>query len=84
MSKLKTRYTVEVKMQAVRYLVDNKTTSRATSKVFGISRSRIVDFIHIELREIDEELHRNALEVLAENLKQRAYNGGKKSRRKVL
>lgn len=58
------------------YIVENRSTVRATAKQFGISKSTVHMDVATRLRELNPQLYRQVREVLEVNKAQRHIRGG--------
>ena len=63
------------------YIVKNKTTVRATAKVFGISKSTVYIDVTERLKEIDPLLQIKVLKVLEKNKNEKCMRGGESTRK---
>ncbi len=64
------------------YLIENRTTVRATAKKFGISKSTVHKDLSERLPQYNRTLYQQVKEVLEENKAQRHIRGGMATRRK--
>lgn len=64
------------------YLVENKSTVRATAEHFGISKSTVHYDLSKRLKRIDYDLWEKAREVLDQNFSERHVRGGESTRKK--
>ena len=64
------------------YIIDNKSTVRATAKKFGISKSTVHKDISERLRRINPALAGQVREILDENKAERHIRGGIATRNK--
>ncbi len=64
------------------YLVEHKTTVRATAARFGISKSTVHKDITRTLRHVNRSLYEEVKEVLEQNKNERHLRGGEATRRK--
>lgn len=58
------------------YIIDNKSTVRATAKQFGISKSTVHKDVSERLEKIHPQLYELVKEVLEKNKKERHIRGG--------
>ena len=65
-----------------RYLVSNRSTVRATARVFGISKSTVHKDVTEVLEHIDYDLYLEVKEILATNKQERHLRGGEATRKK--
>ncbi len=66
------------------YLVEHKTTVRATAARFGISKSTVHKDITRTLRYVNRGLYEAVKEVLEQNKNERHLRGGEATRRKYM
>lgn len=66
------------------YLVEHRTTVRATAAKFGISKSTVHKDITRTLRYINRGLYEEVKEVLEKNKNERHLRGGEATRKKYL
>ncbi|MCQ2428719.1 MAG: sporulation transcriptional regulator SpoIIID [Clostridia bacterium] len=66
------------------YLVENRTTVRATAKRFGISKSTVHKDVTEVLRHVDPVLYGEVCRVLETNKQERHLRGGEATRQKYL
>lgn len=64
------------------YLVETKTTVRATAKEFGISKSTVHKDVTQILKRVDTDLYLQVKEILDLNKRERHIRGGEATRRK--
>jgi putative DeoR family transcriptional regulator (stage III sporulation protein D) len=64
------------------YIVNNKTTVRATAKKFGISKSTVHKDVSVRLKKLDLKLYKNVHKILEKNKKERHIRGGIATRKK--
>lgn len=67
-----------------RYLVENKSTIRATASYFGISKSTVHKDVTERLEEIDPKLFLKVKHILDKNKSERHLRGGKATKQKYL
>ncbi len=65
-----------------RYIVDNKTTVRATAKKFGISKSTVHTDVTVRLKRINPSLYYDVRKILDVNKEERHIRGGIATREK--
>jgi len=65
-----------------RYMVENKSTVRATAKVFGISKSTVHKDVTRILEKENRALYQKVKELLEENKSERHVRGGEATRLK--
>ncbi len=58
------------------YIVENRSTVRATAKQFGISKSTVHMDVATRLREVNPQLYHQVREILEINKAQRHIRGG--------
>lgn len=63
-----------------KYILDNKTTIRATGKAFGIPKSTVHNLLNLKLKYIDFCLYKEVKHLLAENFKIKHIHGGESTR----
>lgn len=66
------------------YIVENKSTVRATAKQFGISKSTVHSDVSTRLKKVSPSLYGEVKKVLDENKAQRHIRGGLATREKYL
>ncbi len=66
------------------YIVENKTTVRATAKKFGISKSTVHSDVSTRLKNVSPSLYDEVRKVLDDNKAQRHIRGGMATREKYL
>lgn len=66
------------------YLVEQRTTVRATAARFGISKSTVHKDITRTLRYVNRGLHEEVKAVLEQNKSERHLRGGEATRRKYM
>jgi putative DeoR family transcriptional regulator (stage III sporulation protein D) len=64
------------------YIVENKTTVRATAKKFGISKSTVHSDVSSRLRKTNPSLYNEVRKVLDTNKAQRHIRGGQATKEK--
>lgn len=64
------------------YIIQNKSTVRATAKQFGISKSTVHKDVAERLPKIQPQLYKLVKEVLENNKKERHIRGGMATKRK--
>ena len=64
------------------YIVENKSTVRATAENFGISKSTVHKDVSKKLRRVDPILYKEVKDVLEVNKAQRHIRGGLATKRK--
>ena len=64
------------------YIVENKTTVRATAKKFGISKSTVHSDVSLRLRKTNPSLYNEVRKVLDTNKAQRHIRGGQATKEK--
>ena len=64
------------------YMIENRTTVRATAKKFGISKSTVHKDLQERLPQINRSLYLQVKEVLDTNKAQRHIRGGLATRKK--
>ncbi len=58
------------------YIIENKSTVRATAKVHNISKSTVHKDVSVRLRKINPALYKEVLQVLMHNKSERHIRGG--------
>jgi putative DeoR family transcriptional regulator (stage III sporulation protein D) len=66
------------------YLVENRTTVRATAHRFKISKSTVHKDVTVALRRVDPSLYEQVVEVLEQNREERHLRGGEATKKKYL
>lgn len=66
------------------YIVENKTTVRATAKQFGISKSTVHSDVSDRLKRVSPVLYNEVRKVLDDNKAQRHIRGGMATKEKYL
>ncbi len=66
------------------YIVENKTTVRATAKQFGISKSTVHSDVSGRLKKVSPALYDEVRKVLDDNKAQRHIRGGMATKEKYL
>lgn len=66
------------------YIVEHKTTVRATAKQFGISKSTVHSDVSDKLKKISPSLYNEVRKVLDDNKAQRHIRGGLATKEKYL
>lgn len=66
------------------YIVEHKTTVRATAKKFGISKSTVHSDVSGKLKKISPSLYNEVRKVLDDNKAQRHIRGGLATKQKYL
>ena len=64
------------------YLIENRSTVRATAKFFGISKSTVHKDISEKLPHIQMQLYRDAKKILDQNKAERHIRGGQATKDK--
>ncbi len=77
-------YIEERVLDIAQYIIDNKTTVRATAKVFNVSKSTVHKDVHERLLRINRELYRECRSILEKNKAERHIRGGMATREKYL
>lgn len=78
-------YTDKVRCEKLaEYLVENKSTVRATASYFGISKSTVHKDVSERLQSIDPKLHEKVKEILDKNKSERHIRGGAATKQKYL
>lgn len=65
-----------------RYLLENRSTVRATAQHFGISKSTVHKDLTVTLRKVDYTLYRRVKAILQINKEERHIRGGEATRKK--
>ena len=66
------------------YLIENKTTVRATAKKFGISKSTVHKDITQNLKKNNSALYEQVQQILEQNKDERHLRGGEATKQKYL
>lgn len=66
------------------YIVEHKSTVRATAKEFGISKSTVHSDVSGRLQKVNPALYKDVKKVLDDNKAQRHIRGGMATREKYL
>jgi putative DeoR family transcriptional regulator (stage III sporulation protein D) len=66
-----------------KYFVDHKSTIRSTAKKFGVSKSTVHTDLKF-LKNCDIDLYLRVRQLIDQNLAERAYRGGKSTRKKYM
>ena len=66
------------------YIVEHKTTVRATAKQFGISKSTVHSDVSLKLKKISPALYYEVRQVLDDNKAQRHIRGGMATKEKYM
>ena len=66
------------------YLIENKTTVRATAKKFGISKSTVHKDITQNLKKNNSTLYEQVQQILEQNKDERHLRGGEATKQKYL
>lgn len=66
------------------YLIENRSTVRATAKFFGISKSTVHKDIAEKLPHIQMQLYRDAKKILDQNKAERHIRGGQATKDKYI
>ena len=77
-------YISERVLTLAEYIIDNKSTVRATAKRFGISKSTVHKDISERLSKINHGLFLKARHILDENKAERHIRGGLATKKKYL
>lgn len=77
-------YIKERVLELAHYIIENKTTVRATAKKFNISKSTVHKDVHERLRTINPSLYRKAQKVLEINKAERHLRGGMATKAKYM
>jgi len=64
------------------YLLENKTTIRATAKIFNIPKSTIHNYLNTRLKHINLELYKQVKKLLKENFNIKHIHGGESTKKK--
>lgn len=77
------RYDIDDRVEELaKYIVETKSTVRATAKKFGISKSTVHKDMVTRLEKINKSLYNEVRKVLDENKQQRHIRGGIATREK--
>lgn len=77
------KYNIEDRVKKLaRYIIDTKSTVRATAKEFGVSKSTVHKDMATRLKTINKPLYIEVRKVLDENKEQRHIRGGIATREK--
>jgi len=63
-------------VEMAKFMLNNKSTIRATAKMYGIPKSTLHNYIHSYLPFLDKNLYKNLQELLDENFNQKHIRGG--------
>lgn len=63
-------------LMVAKYTIENKTTVRATAKVFGVSKSSIHNYLTKRLPQISQPLYKEVMEILIKNKEEGVIKGG--------
>ncbi len=66
------------------YIVENKSTIRATAKVFGYSKSLVHNDVSNKLKKINLGLYEEVKEILNKNFEEKHLRGGEATKNKYL
>ncbi len=69
-------------IQLAEYLIEHRTTVRATANIFGVSKSTVHKDISEKLPHINRALYEEAHRVLAQNKAERHIRGGQATKAK--
>ena len=69
-------------VELAEYIIENKTTVRATAKKFGISKSTVHNDVSERLRKLNPELYNDVRKVLDVNKAERHIRGGMATKQK--
>ena len=75
-------YIEERTIELANYIIENKTTVRATAKKFGISKSTVHKDITDRLKKINKNLANEVRKILDENKSERHLRGGMATKQK--
>ena len=75
-------YIEERTIELANYIIENKTTVRATAKKFGISKSTVHKDITERLKKINKSLANEVRKILDENKSERHLRGGMATKKK--
>ncbi len=64
------------------YIVEHKTTVRATAQVFGVGKSTVHKDMVLRLKDVNLELYYKVKDILKINLEERHIRGGLATKRK--
>lgn len=66
------------------YIVDNKSTIRATAKKFGVAKSSVHYDLKYRLKDYDVNLYMQVKQILQQNFNEKHIRGGMATRQKYL
>jgi len=66
------------------YIIKNKTTVRATAKVFHTSKSTVHNDIHTRLPQINKRLYGKIQKIMEKNFDEKHLRGGEATKQKYL
>ncbi len=66
------------------YILENKTTIRATAKHFNIPKSTVHHYLSVKLKYINHSLFKKVKELLEQNFKIKHIHGGESTKNKYL
>lgn len=74
----------EIAIELANYILDVKTTIRATAKVFGMAKSTVHYYLKFKLKEIDYDLYNKVKCLLRQNFEEKHIRGGMATKQKYL
>lgn len=77
-------YIEERVLEVAQYIIDNKSTVRATARVFNVSKSTVHKDVSGRLEKIDFSLYKQVRDVLNVNKNERHLRGGIATKNKYL
>ena len=75
-------YIIERVILLAQYIIENKSTVRATAKKFGISKSTVHKDMQQHLKKINKSMYNDVKEILDTNKKERHIRGGLATKQK--
>lgn len=64
------------------YILDNRTTIRATAKAFNIPKSTVHNYLSTKLKHIDFNLYKQVQKLMDENFSVKHLHGGESTKHK--
>lgn len=74
----------DITLGLAEYILDNKSTIRATAKHFNIAKSTVHYYLKFKLKEIDLDLYNQVKNLLMENFNEKHIRGGLATRQKYI
>ena len=79
---VKEKYNSELILNLAYYILENKTTVRATAKVFNIPKSTVHNNLSYKLKSINHTLYLQVKKLMENNFKIKHIHGGESTKRK--